>query len=69
MRVAVKGGSEADFGPPTALFRLPLTHPSLAPSPRPFEVSPDGQKFFAAIPKGGSQPLEVVVNWQAGLNV
>jgi eukaryotic-like serine/threonine-protein kinase len=67
MAVAVKPAPEADFGPPTVLFRLPLTHPSLAPSPRPYEVSPDGKKFFAAIPKGGSQPLQVVVNWQAGL--
>jgi hypothetical protein len=67
MAVAVKLGIDTDFGPPTPLFRLPVSHPSLAPSPRPYEVSPDGQKFFAAIPKGVSQPLQVVANWQAGL--
>lgn len=67
MAVEVKPGMETGFAPPTALFRLPLTHPSLAPSPRLYEVSPDGEKFFAAIPKGASQPLQVVVNWQAGL--
>jgi eukaryotic-like serine/threonine-protein kinase len=67
MVVAVKPGIETGFAPPAALFRLPLTHPSLAPSPRPYEVSPDGRRFFAAIPKGASAPLQVVVNWQAGL--
>jgi Tol biopolymer transport system component len=67
MSVAVKPGTDTGFAPPNALFRLPLTHPSLAPSPRPYEVSPDGQKFFAAIPKRASQPLQVVVNWQAAL--
>jgi eukaryotic-like serine/threonine-protein kinase len=67
MAVAVKPGIETDFGPPAALFRLPISNPTLSPAPRPYEVSPNGQKFFAAIPKGASQPLQVVVNWQAGL--
>ncbi len=50
MAVAVKPGPEANLEPPTALFRLPVSHSSLAPSLRLYEVSPDGQKFFVAIP-------------------
>jgi eukaryotic-like serine/threonine-protein kinase len=65
MAVSVKPGIEANFGPPTALFRLP-TEPTSA-GIGGYEVSHDGQKFLAAIPKGAGAPLQVVVNWQAGL--
>jgi hypothetical protein len=61
---AVKPGHEPEFGPPTALFRLPANRSSLGSG---YEVSHDGQKFLAAIRKGASTPLQVVVNWQAGL--
>jgi eukaryotic-like serine/threonine-protein kinase len=66
MSVPVKPGPKAEFGPPTALFRLP-TFRSLAPASRAYDVSPDGQKFFAPVRKAASTPLQVVVNWQAGL--
>ncbi|MGI8961504.1 MAG: hypothetical protein ACR2IV_17440 [Bryobacteraceae bacterium] len=65
MAVAVKPGIETDFGPPTALFRLP-TYLSAA-GIGGYEVSHDGQKFLAPIPKGASPSLQVVINWQAGL--
>jgi eukaryotic-like serine/threonine-protein kinase len=65
MAVTVKPGREAEFGPPTALFRLPTYRWSVG-SGR-YDVSHDGQKFLALIQKGASPPLQVVVNWQAGL--
>jgi Tol biopolymer transport system component len=32
---------------------------------QPFAVSPDGRRFLVQVPVGGSQPLEVIVNWPA----
>ena len=32
---------------------------------QPYAVAPDGKRFLVQIPAGGSQPLEVVVNWPA----
>jgi hypothetical protein len=66
MAVAVKPGHEPEFGPPTALFRLP-TYRSSVGTVGYYDVSHDGQKFLAAIRKEASPPLQVVVNWQAGL--
>lgn len=66
MAVAVKPGQEPEFGPPTALFRLP-TYRSSVGTVGSYDVSHDGQKFVAPIPKQASLPLQVVVNWQAGL--
>ena len=31
----------------------------------PYAVAPDGKRFLVLVPVGGSQPLEVVVNWPA----
>ena len=59
---------------------LQLRADSLAPSPprelavlapgvgqiiQPYAVAPDGKRFLVQSPAGGSQPLEVVVNWPA----
>jgi len=65
--VAVKRGTEIEFGPPAALFRLPTSYRSLAPVTVGYEVSPDGQRFLVPIRKAVGAPLQVVVNWQAGL--
>jgi hypothetical protein len=65
--VAVKPGSEIAFGPPAALFQLPTSYRSLGPVTVGYEVSPDGQRFLVPIRKSASPPLQVVVNWQAGL--
>ena len=32
---------------------------------QPYKVAPDGKRFLVLTPAGGSQPLEVVVNWPA----
>ena len=32
---------------------------------QPYTVAPDGRRFLVLTPAGGSQPLEVVVNWPA----
>ena len=67
MAVAVKPGAEIEFGSPTALFRLPTSYRSLAPLTVGYEVSPDGQRFLVPVRKTAGAPLQVVVNWQAGL--
>ncbi|MBZ5636277.1 MAG: hypothetical protein LAO55_24385 [Acidobacteriia bacterium] len=67
MAVAVKPGPEIELGPPTALFRLPTSYRSLAPVTLGYEVSADGQRFLVPIRKTAGAPLQVVVNWQAGL--
>jgi Tol biopolymer transport system component len=66
MAVAVPA-TGMEFGPPAALFRLPTAYHSLAPTTVGYEVSSDGQKFLVPIRKAAGAPLQVVVNWQAGL--
>ncbi len=65
MAVAVKAGRQPEFGPPAALFRLPPFRTSVGIGA--YDVSHDGQKFLLPVSKGTSPPLQVVVNWQAGL--
>lgn len=65
--VAVKPGNPTEFGPPTNLFRLPTSYRSLAPVTRSYEISPDGQRILVPVRKAIGAPLQVVVNWQAGL--
>src|SRR6185369_16188111 len=67
MVVAVKQGAGIEFGPPAALFRLPTLYRSWAPVTIAYEVSPDGQKFLVPVRKAAGAPLQVVINWQAGL--
>ena len=67
MAVAVKQGTGIEFGAPAALFRLPTSYRSLAPVTVGYEVSSDGQRFLVPIRKAVGAPLQVVVNWQAGL--
>jgi Tol biopolymer transport system component len=63
MATAVRPG--AVFGPPTPLFRLPLSSPSMSPNSDLYDVSPDGQRFLVPIREAAGVPLQVVVNWQA----
>ncbi len=46
---------------------LPKKRPSRKPvrGLSPYAVAPDGKRFPVLTPVGGSQPLEVVVNWPA----
>jgi Tol biopolymer transport system component len=67
MAVAVTQGTEIEFGTPAALFRLPTSYRSLAPVIGGYGVSPDGQRFLVPVRKAVGAPLQVVVNWQAGL--
>ena len=69
MAVAVKQGTQIEFGPPAALFPLPTSYRSLAPVTVGYEVSSDGQRFLVPVRKSVSAPLQVVVNWQAALKV
>jgi eukaryotic-like serine/threonine-protein kinase len=66
MAVAVQQGAEIGFGPPTALFTLPPSSPSLASEGYGYDVNADGQKFLV-LSGGAVAPLQVVVNWQAEL--
>jgi hypothetical protein len=66
MAVTVQQGTEIGFSPPTALFSLPPSSPSPFEG-ETFDVSADGQKFLVLIRDAAGAPLQVVVNWQAGL--
>jgi len=61
--VPVKTFPSLELGAPTALFALS------GPDWISFEVSPDGKRFLAIVPKivADELPLEVVVNWTASL--
>jgi hypothetical protein len=63
MAVALKLG--ADSVTPSAPHELFTTRAVVPPYTPPYSVAPDGKRFLVAAPAGGSQPLEVVVNWPA----
>jgi tRNA A-37 threonylcarbamoyl transferase component Bud32 len=67
MAVSIEHGTETKFGHPAALFQLPTSYRSLTPVTVGYEVSGDGQRFLVPIRKAVGAPLQVVVNWQAGL--
>ena len=46
---------------PRELFAVPVGTGNVSP----YAVAPDGKRFLVQSPAGGSQPLEVVVNWPA----
>jgi Tol biopolymer transport system component/predicted Ser/Thr protein kinase len=68
MAVAVRRGAVIEFDPPTALFRLPQSFNPVSPDGGSFDVTANGQKFLVITGSVVSPPLQVVVNWQAGLN-
>ncbi len=65
--VPVQQGAGINFGFPVALFRLPTSYRSLAPSTVGYDVSNDGQRFLVPVRRAVGAPLQVVLNWQAGL--
>jgi Tol biopolymer transport system component/DNA-binding winged helix-turn-helix (wHTH) protein len=67
MAVTVQPETGVALRPPTALFRLPTGYHSLAPATVGYDVSSDGQKFLLPVRKTVGAPLQVVINWQAGL--
>ncbi len=58
---------EPEFGPPSVLFKMPLSFRPMALSVSGFDVSPDGRKFLVLAGKPVSDPLHVILNWQATL--
>jgi Tol biopolymer transport system component len=58
---------EPEFTQPKALFKMPLTFRPMALSVSGFDVNPDGSKFLILAGKLVSDPLHVILNWQAGL--
>ncbi len=61
MAAALKLGADSMTpATPRELFALPAG--SIF---QPYTVAPDGKRFLVLTPVGGSQPLEVVVNWPA----
>jgi len=66
MAVDVKLGATFEVGTPKALFQ---TQVSAFSSPNRYDVSADGQKFLinSSVQETSRAPLEVMVNWGAGL--
>jgi Tol biopolymer transport system component/predicted Ser/Thr protein kinase len=54
-------GSSLNASLPHELFALPVG----IPGPNPYDVAPDGQRFLVNDVAPSSQPLNVIVNWQA----
>jgi hypothetical protein len=68
MATAIKVDPAFYAGDPVPLFRLRSPVAVLATSALGFDVSRDGQHFLVGVmDSAGSQPLTVIVNWQAGL--
>ncbi len=69
MAVPVTPGPVFHAGAPQRLFTVPTVFMHSTAPGNLADVSPDGQKFLLALPKGGesSQGFTVVTNWQAGL--
>jgi hypothetical protein len=63
MVAALKIGADSvAASTPRGLFSVAS---SLGLNVRTYAVAPDGKRFLVALPAGGSQPLEVIVNWPA----
>jgi len=68
--VAVSGGDQPEFGAPTPLFKNPAivwkASGNIAAS---YDASPDGQTFVinTVAPEVPVEPIQVVLNWTAGL--
>ncbi|MSV29890.1 MAG: hypothetical protein EXQ52_14255, partial [Bryobacterales bacterium] len=55
------GGDSVTPSTPRELFAVTAGTANVSP----YAVAPDGKRFLVQAPAGGSQPLEVVVNWPA----
>lgn len=69
MAVPITSGPAFHAGTPERLFTVPTAFMRSTAPGNLADVSPDGQNFLLALPKGGesSQDFTVVTNWQAGL--
>ncbi|MEO8349571.1 MAG: hypothetical protein ABI610_11715 [Acidobacteriota bacterium] len=68
MSVAIRGGELIEAAPPVALFKANFPPP--APAYWKYYVpSADGQRFLvsALLAEAGASPINVVMNWTAGL--
>ncbi len=59
----------ADSLAPSPPRELAVLHPGVGQIIQPYAVAPDGRGFLVQSPAGGSEPLEVVANWRALLNL
>ena len=68
MAVPIMPGPEFHAGTPQRLFTVPTAFLRSGTPGNLGDVSPDGQRFLLALPKGGDhQEFTVVTNWQAAL--
>ena len=62
MAVGLKLGTDSVVpSTPRELFAVPAASGPF----QKYAVAPDGKRFLVLAPAGGSQPLEVIVNWPA----
>ena len=67
MAVETRLGATLETSDPTSLFQAPI---GVNPIIDQYAVARDGQRFIFCAPDNSSgQPITVVVNWTAGLNV
>jgi dipeptidyl aminopeptidase/acylaminoacyl peptidase len=60
--------AELTLGRDSAIPSIPRELFAISPGTAgfpPYTVAPDGKRFLVSVPAGGSQPLELVVNWPA----
>ncbi|MBV8732856.1 MAG: PD40 domain-containing protein, partial [Acidobacteriia bacterium] len=68
MSVRVTAGPAFHAGTPERLFTVPAAFMRSNTPGNVGDVSPDGQRFLLALPKGGDhQEFTVVTNWQSAL--
>jgi hypothetical protein len=66
MSVPITPGPGFNAGTPEPLFKVPAAFLRAANPGTLGDVSPDGQRFLLALPKGGDvrQEFTVVTNWE-----
>jgi eukaryotic-like serine/threonine-protein kinase len=67
MSVDVTPGTAFKAGAPKFLFQAPIFGGGASTENRYWDVNPDGKRFLINVAGGGSAPVTVVLNWQAGL--
>ncbi len=69
MAVPIKAGIGFDAGAPVVLFQADEKEPVATSEQIMYDVSKDGQKFLinTQVRNGGTQPMSVVMNWDAVL--